>query len=467
MTGTFGAYLKQNVGEYLLLLLSVWAVAVVGFNAYYLDSLLGTLGYATRAGLALAVCAVLLLTLYAAAYRRKRLIVGAVGYLLVLALVVAAALALSSGENPYADAEGNYLYLALVVAASATGGFLLTRTLAGSAVWFLAAAFSCTVVQAFYESGELAMSVAASLSALALIVHRNFRLGLASADVVRHPSHLGNFATSLTPVLAAGALALVAWFAVIGPLNPAVMKITLVTDYRQLPIEEFKGTADEHPVLSFDMTSDNLVDGFMYTTDDLKEDPTSNVRIDAASVLEQQLQQQVEQSAAAGSGTHDVLDQESQEEEFDPLSWSVVFPMIIAALIATALIIAAIVAYFLGRRIWRKRRLTRILSLEPRAQVEALYLFELSRLARLGFKVPVGMTLSEYAANSARSMDMLTEETRVTFAHLTKRYEACAYGRSVPTEDDVVPFVAYYLAFWKAARTHLGNLKYFFKSFRL
>jgi hypothetical protein len=464
---SFGAYLRQNVGEYLLLLLSVWSVSVVGFNAYFLDGLLESSGYAARAGLALAACAVLLLALYAAAYRRKRLAVGAVVYLLVLAGLVGAAIALSSGENPYDDAEGNYLYLALVMAAAATGGFLLTRTLAGSALWFLASAFSCTVVQAFYESGELAMSVAASLSALALIVHRNFRLGLANADVARRPSHVGNFVTSALPVLAAGALALMAWFAVIAPLDPSVMKVTLLTDYRRLPIDEYKGTADEHPIFNFEMTSENLVEGFPYTTDDLKTDPNAAVTIDAASVLEQQLRQEVEQSAAAGSGQNTAFDPESLEEEFAPLSWSEVFPMIIAALVTAALVTLAVVGYFVGRRLWRRRRLVHMLSQEPREQVESLYLFALDRLARLGFKVPAGMTLREYAANSARSMDMLTEETRVAFTDLTHAYEACAYGRRVPTEDDVVPFAAYYLAFWKAARTHLGGLRYFFRSFRL
>jgi ABC-type multidrug transport system fused ATPase/permease subunit len=464
---SLGTYLRQNTGEYLLLLLSVWSVSVVGFNAYFLDSLLDSAGYAARAALALGVSAILLLALYAASYRRRRLVIGAIGYLLLLALLIGASLALSAGEDLYADTEGNYLYLALVMAVSATGGFLLTRTLGGSALWFLAAAFSCTVVQAFYQTGEVVLSVTASLSALALIVHRNFRLGLQNADVVRKASHSGTFVSSVTPVVASGALALLAWFVIIAPLDPSVMKITLITDYRQLPIEEFKGTADEHPTLSFELTSQELVEGFPYTTDDLKEDPNALVTIDAASVFEQQLQQQVEESAAAGSGAHDVLDPDSEEETFDPLSWSVVFPMIIVAIVVTVLVILAIVAYFVGRRLWRRRRLRRMLAQSPRAQIESLYLFTLSRLARLGFKVPRGMTLSEYAKNSARSMDMLTEETRVAFSELTEGYEAVSYGKCEPTEAEVVPFVAYYLGFWKAARTHLGNLRYFFKAFWL
>jgi hypothetical protein len=459
--------MRRSAGEYLLLLLSVWSVSVVGFNAFYLDSLLEISGYAARAGLALVVCAVLLFVLYVAAYQRKRLVVGAVAYLVALFLLVASSLALSSGENLYDDVEGNYLYLALVMAASSTGGFLLTRTLAGSALWFLACAFSCTVVQAFYETGEVAMSTAASLSALALIVHRNFRLGLQSADIARRPSHVGSFAASVVPVVAAGVLALMAWFVIIAPLEPGVLKITLITDYRSLPIEEYKGTADQQPTLNYEFTSDNLVEGFPYTTDDLKEDPNALVAIDASSILEQQLQQQLQQSAASGTGTHESLDEESTDPRFDPISWSVVFPMIIVAIALATLGVLSIIAYFVGRRVWRRRRLERMLALEPRSQVVSLYLFALSRLRRLGFKVPAGMTLGEYAKGSARAMDMLTEETRVAFGELTETYEACAYGRCVPSEDEVLPFVAFYLSFWKAARTHLGNLRYFFKSFRL
>jgi hypothetical protein len=467
---SFGAYIKSRIGEFLLLLLSVWSLAVVGFNAFYLDGIVEVAGYGARAGLALAACAVLLCVLYITAWRANRLsglVAGAAVYVVLVALCVVAALVLSVGEYPYEDAEGNYLYLVLVLVAATTGGFLLTRTLLGSALWFLACAFSCTLVQAFYESGELVMSAAAALCALALIIHRNFKLGQKGADVVQKPSATSGFMASITPVLAAGALALVAWFAIIAPLDPSVFKLTLITDYRSRPIEEYKGTADEQPDFNYELTSDKLVDGFDYTTDDLKEDPTAIKVIDAASLLEQQLQQQVEQSAAAGSGAHESFDAESDEAEFDPLAWSEVFPVVILAILFVLLAILAIVAYFVGRRLWRGRRLRRLLDSSPRTQVASLYLFALSRLARLGFKVPLGMTLGEYATTSARKMDMLTEETRVSFAKLTATYEACVYGRREPTEDEVVPFVAFYLSFWKAARTHLGTFKYFFKSFRL
>ena len=465
---TLSSYLRENVWEYLLVLVSAWSVSVVALNAFFLDSLLLSLGWGGRALLALVIDAVLVLVLYVCAYKRSRLIVGIVIYACVLAVLIIACLLLSGGSDVYADEEGNYVYLAGVLAASSAACFLLTRRLAGSAIWFVAATFICSVVQAFYQSEEVAMSVVATLSALALIVHKNFRLGALKANVSQGPTHKGNFTVSVASAAGVGALALLVWFAVIAPLSPGVLDMKLITDYRSLPIEQLRGTADEHPVFNFEMTTDDLVDGFRYTTDDLKEDATSTTEIDAMSMLQQQEQQRQDaQAEASGGGTKDSLDQDSLEQNFDPISYSEQLPFIILGIILAILLILAIIAFFVIRRIMRTRKLEQMLSKDPKEQVVGMYLDTLRKLSRLGFKVPAGMTLAEYARSSARAMDMLTEETRVGFDNLTATYRACVYGNYVPTEDEIVPFAAYYMRFWKAARTQLGNFKYFFKSFWL
>lgn len=465
---TFSAYMKSNIWEYLLVLVSAWSVSVVGMNGFYLDSLSESLGWGGRALLALGIDALLIAVLYACAYRRRRMLVGIAVYAAVLAALVLACIAASTAGNVYVDEEGNYLYLAGVLAASCTACFLLTRTLTGSAIWFVASAFTCSVVQAFYQSEELALSIVASLSALALIVHKNFKMGALKAQVLREPSHKGNFAASASAALGVGCAALLLWSFVIAPLAPGVMDMKLVTDYRRLPIKEVRGTADEHPEFNFDMTTDNLVGGFPYTTDDLKEDPSSATEIDAMSMLQQQEQQRQEAlSEASGGGTHDSFDRESLRQEFDVISYSERFPFIVLIIVAGVLLVLAVIAFFVVRRIMRTRRLERMLSKEPAEQVEEMYLDLLGKLSRIGFTVPVGMTLAEYAETSKRSMDMLTEETQVAFDGLTATYCACVYGNHVPTEDEVVPFAAYYLRFWKAACTQLGNFKYFFRSFRL
>ncbi len=470
---TFGSFMRGSLGECLLAVVASWSAACVAMNGFYLDGLLETLGYAGRAGLALAACAAVLFVLYAATWDRRRMAPGLVLFAACAVAAFSVALAFSTGEDAYADAEGNYFYLAAVLVLVPAACFVLTRTLAGCAAWFAAAAFACSVVQAFYASGEVAMSMACTFSSLALIVLKNFRLGQVQAEAAGRPRHARTFAASVAPVCLVGALALAAWFGVIAPMGPGAADLTLVTEYRLLPFEELKGTAQELPVINYDLKSQNLVDGSYYTTDDLVEDPDSEVTIDAASMLEQQLQQQVEQLGAgtggsSGGGEQEDVDWEDLDPEVNPISWSEKFPWIILVIVACVLAACGVVGYFVGRRAWRMRRLRSMLALPtPREQADAIYLFLLSRLGRIGFKVPTGQTLAEFARASERRMDMLTEETQVAFASVTATYEECAYGHVDPGEDQMAPLVAYYLGFWKAARAHLGNLKYFFKSFRL
>lgn len=470
--------MKSRLGEFALVLVAAWSVAVVALNGFFLDSLTEALGWWGRALLTLGAVALLLVVLYAATRSRRQIAGGIVLYVALLVIFATAALAMSTGGNFYDDVEGNYLYLFFVLAASATGCFVLTRTLPGCAIWLALASLVCSIIQAFYRTDEYVMSLIAVLAALALIVHKNFYLGLEKADAAGEPSPKRNFVASAAPALAVGAAALVLWFGVIAPLGPGEAKISLVTEYRRLPIEQLRGTAEEQPVLDYSMTTENLVDGFRYTTDDLKEDPLSSVTVDARAKLEQEVRQQAGgtgsgagESAGAGGQSGgaglEEPDPEDKNDVWEEMSWlEKMLPGIIAALIVLALTLL-IAGYFLVRRVLRKRRLYSYLSLPPRAAAEKIYLFLLERLSRIGFKRPESSTLSEFATSSARQMDMLVSETGVPFGEVTQTYLDCAYGREEPDEEKLVPLVAFYLGFWKGARVHLGNMKYFFKSFRL
>ena len=467
---TLLGHLNKRKGEYLLLLLSVWAVSVVAMNGFYLDDLLAQYGYLARALIALPVNAVLLLVLYAASFNAKRRVAGVFMYVAAAAVVVITGIVLSTGEDIYADSEGNYLYLALELVVVSAVGFLFTRTLAGSMAWFVVGAFTCSLAQAFFTGEDLAMSIAAAVSGLSLVVYRNFKLGVQGALVARKGSGALAFVTALLPSLTAACIALAAWFMVIAPLSPGVLDIKLFTEYRQLPIEEYIGTAEIRPLLNYDMTSKTTVDGEKYTTDDLKEDKTSDTTVDAASALQQQALVDAAGSgtgSSSGGGSKQDFSEESQEQIYNPISYDDEFPWITVWIVIVLLLVLLVVAYFIIRRRLRIVRLRKILAAEPIDQVKQLYQFLLVRLERVGFKQPEGMSLYEFAASSAHQMEMFTEETRVPFTALTEVYVAADYGGIEPSEDDVVLFTAYYLRFWKAARVQLGNFKYFFTSFRL
>ncbi|MCD8199685.1 MAG: DUF4129 domain-containing protein [Coriobacteriaceae bacterium] len=469
---TFASYMKGRIGEFLLVWLATSATAEVALNGFYLDEMLATVGWAGRAAIVALICLILVFVLYAGTWRRSRLVAGIIAYLACCAVLIVVCLLLSTGENPYLDVEGNYFYFSLVVALAPALCFMLTRTLPGSAVWFVFSAFICAIMQALYESGELVASIVAVLAGLALIVHKNFGLGLERADVALASNPRRNFAVAAASCAAVVAAALAIWFAVIAPLNPDVLDIKLVTDYRRLPVEEYKGTSEQQPELNFDYTSQNLVDGFPYTTDEPKEDENSDVEVEVTSELEQQLRNEIvgEQggnSDATGGGTREVIDQNSLEQQWDAVSYSWQFPWVVVLIILITLVILAILAYFIGRRLLRRRRLDRLLAQDAASGIEGMYLYLLSRLGRLGFKVQPGSTLLEFASRSEARMDAITEETQVSFAALTEVYTSCAYGHYEPTEDDTVAFTAFYLRFWKAARAYLGTIRYFFRSFRL
>ncbi len=462
---TLARYMKSIAGEFLLLLASAASFACVIENAFFLSSV------PAREPMTALGVAVLLVVLYLAAYRRQSMVAGAVAYAVLLAVLVAVALANSTGENLYIDAEGNCLYLVACMAFAATASFLLTRSLPGAALWFLIAAFACSVVQAFYECNELALSLVAGAAALALAIYRNFALGLKRADVVRKASRGTGLAASLATVAVAAGVALAAWFIVIAPLDPGVAQIKLITEYRQLPVENVRGVADERPRLDLDLTTDRdhlSDDDFRYTTDDLVRGE-SDVIISAQQLLDQ---------LTVGGGVTDTgtgndaakdggLDKDSLEQDYDAQSYSVMLPYILLVLAAIAAIAVAIAAAFIVRRRLRMRRLRKLLAGDPADQARALYQFVLSRFARIGFSVAPGATLSEFARAQATRMAIFDAEAGASFVDLTHTYEQLTFGSRVPTDDEIVPFVAYYLSFWKAARAYLGNFKYFFKSFRL
>lgn len=453
------SYLKSIALEFVLVLLCSVAFSMVGFNGFFIEDSLHNVPLTT------VLSAVLLVVLYVTVLRRERLVMGIVCYVALIAVLVAAGIFTSTGEQAaFVDAEGSHLYYVLVVAASVTLCFLLSRTLGGCVAWLVLSVFLCSVVQAFYTANEVLFSLLVLCGSLALVICKNFRLGLLKADSARKVSFASNAVCTVAPVLAAGGIAVALWVLIIAPLNPGTLQIKLVTDYRSLPIEYVKGTADIDPITNTDMTTNQLVDGARYTTDDLLTGD-SDTEVDATSMSAQQLNGA--HGGGGATGSKDALDDSSLDKKYDAMSYSMTFPYVIILILIALAIVAAIVVFFLLRRKRRETKLISLLEQTPREQVIGIYHFLMVRLARLGFKVPDGLTLPEYARNQARRMDALTADTKVPFEDITATYVSVVYGNREPTEDEIVPFVAYYQGFWKAARSYLGNFKYFFKSFRL
>lgn len=464
---TFKMYAKFAVMEWVLAFASSWALAVTVMEGFWIDEAL-RFSWVTPV-----LCAVLLVACYLAAWKPSLRFVGVLGVLVVVVVVIGASIALSEGEVPWEDATENRFVYALCVVLCSVGCFALTRTLAGSAVFFVVCVFACSLMQAFYEQHLLAWALVVLVSSLGLVVWRNCQLARARVDIGRATPSALSFLTAIVPVGACVAVACGIWFLVIAPLQPQALDIELLTEYRTWAQVQVRGVSDLMMETDTSTTSGNLVDGDPFTTDDFQVDENSIYEIPAKSAPENAEVSGSgagfeDQSAGHLSGSRDEIDRDSTERRWDAFSYSIDFPFAWVALAGILLLIALIIAYFLARRWYRGRRLEKFVSLPTsREQVVQIYLFLMKNMARIGFPFPEGATLSSWSAASARAMDGLRASTGVPFATLTDVYVKCAYGAREPADDEVAFFVAFYDGFWKAAREHLGSLRYFFKSFRL
>ncbi|MGI6032754.1 MAG: hypothetical protein ACOX69_04995 [Coriobacteriales bacterium] len=462
---SFRAYLKSRIWEYLLVVLSTWGVAQTVYDVYFIPP---ELQYSP---IPLIVAAVLAAVLFIAAYRRDLFVkVGVVYAVLCVALVYAGAQ--MTGQGWFSGSQANWFYGALCVVVSVTCGFLLTRSLPGAACWFIFSVFACVLVQFFYEQYEFALYLVVLVSSLALVIYRNAQQSAYRATVLRSVSFPGIFASALGAVLIAAGCAAAVWFGIIAPLNPQALELHLITEQRTQPIVYQRGVGDYSQEPDVSMKSKNLQDDDeKWTTDDLVVSDDATKRVPATAAASQRSNSNDTSGSQSGSsqggGTTSTYQQNSDDNQFNPFSWDLPDILFNILLILLAILLLAILGYFIGRRIWRKKRLERIMQKPRDQQVSDLYLFLLDRFGRLGFTVPAGATLSEYAVASEDSMRVITSESKTTMPVVTGTYESCTYGKVEPKEEDVAPLVAMYKSFWKGARKYLGNIKYFFKSFRL
>lgn len=467
---TWLSYIRAVVGEFVLLLVCSWALEVVVMDGFYVTE---TLQFGPVPPL---VSAVLLAVLYATAFKQRYLLPGAIITAVLIVAVLAASLVLSDVADVYTDAYGSWFWAAVVLVVVTVGGFLLTRTLVGSGIWFIVCIFSTALVQMMFETGRLGLSAVVLFTSLALLVYRNFRVGQESLDSAVGVSNVANLVVATVPVAALMGIACVVWFAVIAPLSPGVIDAKLIVEYRRENIEQVRGVGNVQMNVNTEMTSDQLVDGDRFTTDDLLVDEQADTAISAKALEQAGSPSQSNPDDETGgadsegeaAGSREALDRDSTDSVWDAVSYTQQVPLALIIGLSLALIALVIAMYFLLRRWHRQKRLERMVaSGDAGDQVKLLYLFLLKKLAILGFAVPSGTTLAEFTRDTRINMEQIRLETRVPFSVLTDTYLKVAYGAYVPTEEEVAVFVAYYLRFWKAARSYLGNFRYFFRSFRL
>lgn len=444
-----GTYIKNVWGEAVLVALAAMAVSYVALNGFYADP---ALQHGPVPALVSAVCVA---ALFAVAKDRKTVRLGGALYAVLLVVAWVAAGALTPAGQLFDDNESNYLIFCMTVTIVPTLVFLLTRRRAGVGVLFAAGVLFMCVIELLYARFELAWGVVFIAAAVALFIFKNYQQSLASATSVRKISMLPGLAVAVAAAILAVGVGAGVWFAVIAPLDPGAVQIKLVTEYRSLETKQVVGTSNIFQEPNTDMTSSETNDGTR-TTDDIKEGQ-DGVKWPATG-KEKEPDDQDEQNSFLG------IDVDSLQQAFDFQQNPSVRPLALGILL---LVVVVVAAYFIGRRIWRRRRLEKLRALGLAAEYEGLFAFLLGRFERIGIQVPAGQTPLEFGRHADDALRVFNEEAGVSFSVLAADYSALAYGKRDMEPQSAANIEAYYGAFYKACRKQMGNLRYFIKSFRL
>ena len=448
---TFGVYWKGAVWELVLTFLASTALLYTLLNGFYVDEGL------QHGPIPAIACLVSLIILFSAAYNSTSLRIGAVVYVLAALGTLGACFAATS--NILVDNESNLFLFGLCCVLTPLVAFALGRTRGTAALLFIVGVFIIVFIQFFYECYELVWALLFVLSSLALVIYKNYRRSVETVRSVKNATFASGFAVALGAVAASLAVGCGIWFGIIAPLNPPAVDIKLITEEHALETKQVKGVADIFLTPDISMTSSHTNDDER-TTDDLQL--VEDGRIVLANGNSPSDPEDDQQSGATYSG----IDLESLREAFDFQNYETNDWIRFIAILAA--IAALVTAYFVGRRRLRARRLAKIRKGTPAEQARALYLFLLDRFERIGFRVPPGQTLAEFAMASASARECFDETSGVAFSGLTDDYTRLTFGSGEEvTQERADDFAQYYRSFWKSCRSYLGTGKYLLKSFRL
>lgn len=444
------AYLRESVWDCLLMLAVSASLCALCLDGFFVAA---SLQHGPLPVVASAVCLVLLCGV---GYTSASALWGGIGYAAAVLVVWVACAVATPPDMLLVDCEENLLIFSVVVTLVPTLVFLLSRSRIGSYVLFAACVFTAGMVQFFYGNGELVWSLLATLASLAMVMYRNFLVSAQRATSVRSLSFVAGFATSLTVVLAALGVAVGVWYGVLAPLDPPVADVKFVTEYRALETRAVKGVADEYQTPNLDLMNSQVNDGERTTGDLLLVDNGARVPANG--------RKPPEEADENESGESVGMDATSADNAFDVLNYLLEHNI---ALYAVLLVLVAVLAFFVVRRLMRSWRLGRVRSLSPSEQVSSLYVFIVGKFGALGMGIARGQTSFEHARAVEGSVERFDAESGVRFADLAAVYAGVAYGNETASQEQADWFARYYKSFWKAARAQLGNWRYFLKSFSL
>lgn len=441
-------YLKHCAVDFVLTALASVCLATVLMQGFIIDANLQF-----NLLLNIVIAAVLQVVLFAAAYRKKNIVICGLIYLLLCAVLIGICIVTSTGEELLADVEENYLIYALVTVIVNTAVFALSRTRPGFAVLIVCSVVLVGFIQFVYKANLVGYSVAFFAVLAILFIYRSYSESIRQADSLKKTNFGQAGLVSGISVLLSTGLALLVFFLVIAPLNPGHLTLKLFTIDRALETIEVNNPVRMIEIEDESLISQNVTDEITY----------GNNPVEMENGFTEAWAQSYMDSVIEWLGTQETIDYESEEEELQlqtlslPSWWWI-------ALIATLLLLGVLAV--LLRMFLRRRKDGRIRRLSKQDQVTKLYNDMLGRLRKLGLGKAPGQTPLEFAdVASARLAPFALNTGGVDWAYVSGTYSTVHYGETDPSDEELSYLWRFYERFNKNATFVTGRLKYCFKYF--
>ncbi len=386
-----------------------------------------------------------------AASSSRRHVVGGIAFAVLVVVVVAVGMVMSTGPDPLADVEGNNLSFCLTLVVANLVAFSLSRRRPALFVLLAITLFTCGFIEYVYHAGLVVPSVVAMGCVGALFVVRPYALVEARGDAVGQPAHGVVALTALALVALACGVGALVWALLIAPLEPGRVVVKLFTEQRALPTEYVDNPLMIDEVEDPDALSTNLGSTRVYGSKSVQIDSDDPALAEMDDFIDEAREQAGSQGiynpgVASDDGvylyTYDV-----------PSWWWLLLIPVPFVLLALAIIV---------RKLMRRARRHKIARLGEREQVTTLYVELCRTLGRLGLGRPAEQTPAEFARDAAERLEVFwaPAEGAVSWVDVSRAYERAHYGQLAPSEGDLAACWAAYDARFGCALRYTGRLKY-------
>ncbi|MCD7934789.1 MAG: DUF4129 domain-containing protein [Oscillospiraceae bacterium] len=436
-------YWKNYVWEYIMCIAAASMLLWNTAQTFYIPDAM-----ADSVPLAVGACAALLFLLFLGGYNRIGLVLVPVlsASVAVLLFLLLRARGVDIVDEPGSPSAFYIYWFAFAVVCIAV--YLCTRTRAGTVALLLVGA----VLGASQQFLEYPVSVWPGMvffaSCIVIYILRQRRAQVMRSSTAA-PDFFRFFRSAVCVVLAAAALSIGIFFALIRPLSPPTMELEFLERFLAFDIIEHTGIADQYQVPDEENTADQP---------DESGAESALFEENGDAPLSQEMDMPL---PSAAPETDEVPTGETQ---LSVQSYTVMTLQMVVLCVLLALLVLFAPPLL---RLWlRRRTMRRIAARAPAAQVTALYCLYLKKFRCLGWEKREEETPLEYAARNDGVLARYLEGSCGLDA-LTAAFLAAYYAGQTPTEEQCAVCRAIYSIFLKNCRRQMGALRYALKFYQL